>query len=138
MYDMIGLVLVAHGGLAKELLRTAGVILGKTVETAVGVTIDAFDDPEKVSSEIHKAVKSVDQGDGVVIFTDMFGGTPSNIALSFLQLGRVEVISGVNLPMVLHICTNREGQAMSRIAETLQLVGREQISLASDILRGKG
>lgn len=135
---MIGLVLVSHGGLAHEFIRTTGLILGKSVEGAQTVTIDARDDPGVVMDKISKAIKGADTGEGVIIFTDMFGGTPTNVALSFLQEGHVEVISGLNLAMLLQISTERNGRSLSEMANILKQTGRDNISLASDLLQGKG
>jgi mannose PTS system EIIA component len=135
---MVGMVLVAHGGLSEEFIRTAGMILGRPLERVIGVAINAMDDPQYISDQIGNALKKVDDGDGVVIFTDMFGGTPSNVALTFLSEGRVEVISGMNLPMLLKVVESREGANLSDLAVSLKSTGREHISLASDILHGNG
>jgi len=135
---MIGLVLVAHGGLSQEFIKTTGLILGAPLEAVAGVTINAMDDPQQVSLAIQKAVKEVDDGDGVVILTDMFGGTPTNVALSLLKEGSIEVVSGMNLPMLLKVVESREGSVLAELAQSLKQAGREHISLASDILKGNG
>jgi mannose PTS system EIIA component len=135
---MVGVVLLAHGRLAEEFIRTTNMILGRPLEGVIGVAINAMDDPHFIADQIQGAVKKVDDGDGVVIFTDMFGGTPSNVALSFLVEGRIEVISGMNLPMLLKVVDEREGVGLQDLALALKQAGRENISLASDILHGNG
>ena len=135
---MIGLVLVAHAGLSEEFIKTTGMILGQPLSAVAGVAINAMDNPAQVAKEIQDAVKKVDDGDGVVILTDMFGGTPTNVALSFLKEGSVEVVSGMNLPMLLMFVESREGSVLSELALSLKQAGREHISLASDILKGNG
>ncbi|MCZ7585300.1 MAG: PTS sugar transporter subunit IIA [Deltaproteobacteria bacterium] len=125
-------------GLSSEFLRTTGMILGKEPEGVVGIAINAMDDPQEVAEQIQGAVKKGRPGDGVIILTDMFGGTPSNVALSFLQDGRVEVISGMNLPMILKAVEVRDGLDLTDIAGALKQSGRDNISLASDILKGNG
>lgn len=130
---MVGLVLVAHGSLALEFVRTTGLIQGRPLERSQAVSIDALEDPDLVSARIEQAVKTVDDGDGVLIITDMFGGTPSNVALSLLS-NRVEVVSGMNLPMVMVMATQRDGMSLRELADNILKAGRENISRASDFL----
>jgi mannose PTS system EIIA component len=131
---MIGIVLVAHGGLAQEFIKTVGEIIGNDLQAAIGVSVDAMDDPEIVTPKIEKAIKDVDQGEGVLIFTDMFGGSPSHLALRFLRAGHIDVISGVNLPMLLEAFLERENTNLSILVQSLQTRGKESISLASEDL----
>lgn len=133
---MIGIVLVGHGRLATEMIRTAEFIVGK-LELVVPVEVDPDHPREELSEKIQKAIKQVDQGDGILIITDMFGGTPSNIALSFLEEEKVEVISGLNLPMLLKLFGSREGQELTQYAQEIKLSGQRHISLASEVLEGK-
>lgn len=130
---MIGIVLVGHGRLPTEMVRTAEFIVGK-LERVEAVQVDPDHPRAELEEKIRNAVKQVDQGDGVLIITDMFGGTPSNIALSFLEPGRVEVISGMNLPMLLKLFGNREGIDLQQYAQEIKISGQRHISLASEIL----
>jgi len=130
---MIGIVLVGHGRLPTEMVRTAEFIVGK-LERVEAVQVDPDHPRAELEGKIGNAVKQVDQGDGVLIITDMFGGTPSNIALSFLEPGRVEVISGMNLPMLLKLFGSREGIDLQQYAQEIKISGQRHISLASEIL----
>ncbi|MGC9022820.1 MAG: PTS sugar transporter subunit IIA, partial [Dissulfurimicrobium sp.] len=103
---MIGVVVAAHGQLARELLDTAVFIVGKA-EQIQAVSIDPERDVDELKSEIRKAIKDVDSGEGVLILTDMFGGTPSNITLAFLEENKIEVVTGANLPMLINLCQSR-------------------------------
>jgi len=130
---MIGLLLVAHAGLARELLTAAEMIVGKIeLAEAIGIGPDAGVDG--IREAIVAAIKTVG-ADGVIIMTDMFGGTPSNMGLSFLEENRVEVLTGVNLPMVIKFASDRKTQSVAELAETLKKCGREGISVAGDYLK---
>lgn len=130
---MVGLVLVAHAGLAKELLAAAEMIIGKMgMAEAVGISPD--EEVEKVLKNVTEAIDKV-SGDGVIIMTDMFGGTPSNMSLSFLKDNVVEVLTGVNLPMLLKFATEREKSGVAELARALRDCGRESISVAGDYLK---
>jgi len=133
---MIGLLIITHAQLAKELLNAAGLILG-AIEGARYVSIDISEDSDKLRDMIEKQIGSLDQGEGVLILTDMFGGTPSNLALSFLQHGKVEVVTGVNLPMVIAVAGNRDGPSLAEIADIAKNAGCRSISLASELLKPK-
>jgi PTS system mannose-specific IIA component len=120
--------------MATELIRTAEFIVG-SLEAVKGLSIDPQKDAEKVRQEIEQAMKQVDRGSGVLILTDMFGGTPSNISLSFLEEGKVEVLSGVNLPMLLKLSSHsRRGKSLKDLADEVQIAGQTSITLASKIL----
>lgn len=134
---MVGIVVIAHGGLSEELINTTGMIVEKPPPGVTGVSITGEEEPEDIQQMIKKAIDSVDEGDGVVLFTDMFGGTPSNIALSFLADNQVEIISGVNLPMLIDIMYTRESKSLAEIASQLAETGRSSIRLASQYLKGK-
>ena len=130
---MIGLLLVAHAGVAGELLAAAEMIVGKLeLAEAVGIAPDAS--AVTVMAEIKEAVARV-SGDGAIIMTDMFGGTPSNMSISFLEEGRVEVLTGVNLPMLIRFTQDRGRLGVGELALKLKESGREGISVAGDYLK---
>jgi len=108
--------------------------MGK-VENMVAIGVEPHESVEELRRKINEAIKSVDQGEGVLILTDMFGGTPSNVGLSFLEEGKVEVITGVNLPVLLKLCTNRSGWNLSELASFVKSYGQKNITIASEILR---
>ena len=130
---MIGLLLVAHAGVARELLSAAEMIVG-TLELAEAVGIDKDASAATVMASIKEAVARV-SGGGAIIMTDMFGGTPSNMGLSFLEEGRVEVLTGVNLPMLISFTQGRERLSVGELALKLKESGREGISVAGDYLK---
>ena len=134
---MIGVVIVCHCSLAREFLNTLELIVGP-VEGFQAVPIEPQQDVEKIRSEIAGALRKVDTGEGALILTDMFGGTPSNISLSFLDEKRVEVISGVNLPMLIKLASFREGKSLEELASFIKAYGQKNISIASEILRSRG
>jgi PTS system mannose-specific IIA component len=130
-----GLVVVTHGKLAEELVQAARTILAQPTNLEA-VSIAWEDDAEGARARIQDAVKRVDHGLGVLILTDMFGGTPTNLALSFLDPGRLEVITGVNLPMLIKFSTLREEQNFGDTARKIAGQGRAAIQLASELLAG--
>ncbi|MBN1850222.1 MAG: PTS sugar transporter subunit IIA [Deltaproteobacteria bacterium] len=130
---MIGLLIVTHCDLGKELLNAAEFIVGR-MEAAESVSITQTLDSEEIMKVIEKKLSNLNKGEGVIILTDMFGGTPSNISLSFLKEDRVEVLTGVNLPMVIAIAQNRSGMGLAELAEKAQEAGRMSISLAGKLL----
>jgi PTS system mannose-specific IIA component len=132
---MIGLVLVTHGRLAAEFLAAMEHVVGPQRQISA-VCIGADDDIEQRRSEIVEAIRAVDDGGGVVVLTDMFGGTPSNVSLSFLGERRVEVVTGVNLPMLIKLCTMREEKPLEELASFVKQYGQRNISVASEILPG--
>jgi len=133
---MIGLLIITHSRLAKELLEAATFIIG-SVEAAECISIETQKDSKKLRNIIQNKLKSLDQGDGVLILVDMFGGTPSNLALSFLQKDTAEVVTGVNLPMLLAIAHNRKGKSLAEVADIAKSAGQRSISLASELLKPK-
>lgn len=133
---VVGIVIVTHGALGEELLRVAEYIMGKK-ENAVAVSTGPDKPPEKIKEDIKRAIEKVDSGDGVLILTDMFGGTPSNISLSFLKKGNVEVVTGVNLPMVLKLMTIKEKKDLRELADYIRDYGQKNISIASEVLKIK-
>lgn len=131
---MIGLVLVTHGKLATEFIAAMEHVVGPQ-PNSVAVCIGPDDDMEQRRQEIIDGVEEVDKGSGVVILTDMFGGTPSNLAISVLDQGRVEVIAGINLPMLIKLAQVRERERLSNAVLQAQEAGRKYISVASQLLR---
>ncbi len=130
---MIGLVLVTHGRLAEEFLAALEHIVGPQ-EAVRAVSIQPDDDIEVRRAEILRAVEEVDAGAGVILLTDMFGGTPSNLAMSVLDRPGVEVVAGVNLPMLVKLASVRRSEPLARAAEAAQEAGRKYISVASQLL----
>jgi PTS system mannose-specific IIA component len=134
---MIGVVVVTHGQLATELVNAAETIVGDQPRFAA-VSIGWHDAVELAREEIAQAIARVDSGSGVIVLTDMFGGTPSNLAITFLAEGRVELITGVNLPMLLKLAGTREVADLRELARHIREDGRTGIWVASDLLRGEG
>lgn len=130
---MIGLVLVTHGRLAAEFIDALEHIVGPQNHIAA-VCIGADDDMEVRRQEIIDSVAGVDNGQGVVLLTDMFGGTPSNLAISVLDQGKVEVIAGVNLPMLIKLASVRGKESLRTAVEQAQEAGRKYINVASQLL----
>ena len=130
---MIGLLIVTHCDLGKELLNAAEFIVGK-IDGANAVAITETAGSEIIRKRIEEKVIALDTGDGVIILTDMFGGTPSNISLSFLKENKIEVLTGVNLPMIIAIIQNRSTLKLTSLAEKAEEAGRGGISLASKLL----
>ena len=133
---MVGLVVVAHFNLAKEMVAATDLILGKQKQFE---SVDIFPDEnvEKIKKRLVDAIKATETGDGVLIMTDMFGGTPSNLSLSFLEEGRVEVVAGVNLPMLIKLITYREGKQLDGLAHFITQYGQNNIYLATDLLKSR-
>jgi len=133
---MIGVVVVTHGQLASELLNAAETIVGDLPRFAA-VSIGWHEDTQDAREEISQAVDRVQQGDGVLILTDMFGGTPANLAMTFLSEQKVEVLTGVNLPMLIKIAGAHPGSDLLSLARDMREHGRNAIWVASDLLRGE-
>ena len=132
---MIGVVVVSHGRLADEFVAAAEHVLGPQKQMRA-VAIGPTDDMEERRGDILDAVKTVDDGSGVVILTDMFGGTPSNLAISVIHEGRIEVIAGVNLPMLIKLGEIRNKADLAAAAHAAQEAGRHYIRIASAELAG--
>jgi mannose PTS system EIIA component len=133
---MIGVVVVTHGQLATELVNAAETIVGDMPAFAA-VSIGWHEDTEDARHEIEQAVVRVDKGSGVLVLTDMFGGTPSNLAMTFLVQGKLEVITGVNLPMLIKLANQLEQGDLLNIARDIREQGRNAIWVASDLLHGE-
>jgi PTS system mannose-specific IIA component len=135
---MIGILVVAHANLGQTLIDTVEFILGGEQEFMMSVSIDIQQNPENLRKKIKQGIAKVRSDNGVIILTDMFGGTPSNLSYSFLEEGTVEVISGVNLPILLKAVTARKKMNMEKLTSALVDHGKKSISLASGILKGTG
>lgn len=130
---MIGALIVSHGLLAQEMVAAAEMIVGE-ISHIQAVSIGWHDDVDEARKEIEKRITEVDQGEGVLILTDMFGGTPSNIAFAFHRPGKVEIVTGVNLPMIVKIATQGEGMTLEALANSVYEKGRSSITMASSFL----
>ena len=133
---MIGGIIVSHGKLAEELLNALTIILGEVVNMEA-ISIGWYDDVEDSKSKINHSLKRVDQKNGVLIFTDMFGGTPSNLSFSFLKDDRIEIITGVNLPMLIKFVSLQRSNKLKEVAQTVVEQGKKNIHLASALLSSK-
>ena len=134
---MIGMVLVTHGGLAAEFVAALEHIVEETVNQVAIVPIGPEDDMEQRRNELLQKVSEVDTGEGVVVLTDMFGGTPCNLAISILEAANVEVVAGVNLPMLIRLNKVRSTVPLQQAAEAAQEAGRNNINIASSLLATK-
>ena len=133
---MIGLILVTHGRLAEEFVHAMEHVVGRQ-EAIETVCIGPDDDAEKCRAQIAGAIRKVDTGLGVVILTDLFGGTPSNLAISLLEAGRIEVIAGINLPMLIKLASTRQTEPLAAAVAAAQEAGRKYINVASSLLKPK-
>ena len=135
---MIGKLILTHGGLARELLSAANVISGR-LDGFEALSLDWNDGFDEARAKVDTALARLDQGEGVLILTDMYGGTPCNIAMTFFQAGRVEVLTGVNLPMVLRLACQAEPAEthVSDLAKWLQAKGQKSVCLAGDMANGR-
>jgi PTS system mannose-specific IIA component len=130
---MIGALVVTHGNLGQELVAAAEMIVGEILNIRA-VSIGWHDDVNDAHDDIEKRITEVEDGKGVLILTDMFGGTPSNIALSFHDPGKVDVVTGVNLPMIIKIAGQKEEDTLDSLARIVRDKGRSSIAMASDFL----
>ncbi len=133
---MIGLVVIAHFNLAREMVAAVELIVGKQKQFEF-VDIFPDEDVDNVKNKVIQSLKRTNSGDGVIILTDMFGGTPSNISLSFLDEGKVEVVTGVNLPMLIKLTTYRQGKTLEELAHFITQYGQKNIYLATDVLKAR-
>ena len=134
--QIIGMVLVTHGRLADEFVSATEHVVGAQ-EQMRAICIGPDDDMERRRQDIMDAVKDVDSGSGVVLLTDMFGGTPSNLAISMLEKDKVEVIAGINLPMLIKLASVRRGSGLATAVEAAKEAGLKYINVASQVLNGK-
>ena len=134
---MLGMLVVTHGRYAEELVASARTIVGE-IEALEAVSMDWNDDADEATERIRTAVQRVDRGDGVVLVTDMFGGTPTNLALWMLEAGKVEIVTGVNLPMLIKFANLREKLSLHDAAASIAAQARESIHMASELLEAGG
>ncbi len=135
---MIGIVVVTHGELGNALIDSARIIFGSLPDGVIAVSVDLETNPDKLRKSIEVGIKSVDHKNGILLLTDMFGGTPSNLAYSFLEEGHVEVLAGVNLPILIKAIDSRPKMKLEELAANLEKHGRQSITLASSVLKGGG
>ncbi len=133
---MIGILIVTHCQLGDALIEAAEFITGERLENTIPVSIDLNESADGLRKKIARAITNVKMEEGVLILTDMFGGTPSNMSYSFLEEGQVEVISGVNLPILIKALNSRKDMQLDDLAASLETFGKKSISLASGILKG--
>ena len=133
---MIGGIIVSHGNLAEELLNALNIILGEVVNIDA-ISIGWYDDVEESKKKISRSLQSVNKKNGVLIFTDMFGGTPSNLSFSFIQDNHIEIITGVNLPMLIKFASLQRSNNLKAVAKKVVEQGRKNIHLASALLNSK-
>lgn len=132
---MVGVVVVTHCHLAEELISAAELVVGEDLKQFQAVSVDPKEGSEDIREKIISAIRKVDGGQGVLILTDMYGGTPSNISLSFLGEKKIEVITGVNLPMLLKLATYSNDMNLEELASFITDYGQRNINLASDVLK---
>jgi PTS system mannose-specific IIA component len=133
---MVGGVIVTHGQLANELVSAAEMIVGE-IDHITAVSIGWHDDVDIAREQVARAIQRLDSGEGVIVLTDMFGGTSTNIAASFLDQSKVEVVTGVNLPMVIKLASQSKDESLDELARRVRDQGQQHIYLASDILAPK-
>ena len=133
---MTGILIVTHQNLGQALIDAAEFILGSPLEAVQAVSIDLNEKADSLRQKIEEAIDQVNSDKGVFILTDMFGGSPSNLSYSFLEEGRVEVLSGVNLPVLLKAVRTRQQVELSEMIKIVEDYGKKSISLASSILKG--
>ncbi|MDH4257354.1 MAG: hypothetical protein OEY25_00560 [Candidatus Aminicenantes bacterium] len=133
---MIGGLIVSHGKLAEELLNALTIIIGEAVNIEA-ISIGWYDDVEESKKNISQSLKRIDQKNGVVIFTDMFGGTASNLSFSFLKDNQIEIITGVNLPMLIKFVSLQRSNNLKEVAKKVVEQGKKNIHLASALLSSK-
>jgi mannose PTS system EIIA component len=130
---MIGLVLVTHGRLAEEFVVAMEHVVGQQ-ERIESICIGPDDDMESRRADIAEAIKNVDEGRGVIVLSDLFGGTPSNLAISLMEAGRIEVIAGINLPMLIRLGSARKTMKVTEAVAAARDAGRKYITIASEVL----
>ena len=133
---MIGLLIISHCEVGKEFLNAAELIVGR-LEAADAISITQLTESKEMLAEISRKINVLDRGQGVLILTDMFGGTPSNLSLSFLKEEMVEVLTGVNLPMVIAVAQDRDRLTLKELGEKAEQAGRRSIALAANLLKSE-
>jgi PTS system mannose-specific IIA component len=133
--EMVGVVVVTHCHLGREMISAAELVIGEELRQFQSVSIDPKEESEEIREKIIAAIRKVDSGQGILILTDMYGGTPSNISLSFLEEKKIEVITGVNLPMLLKLATYSDEKDLEALASFITDYGQRNINLASEVLK---
>ncbi len=133
---MIGIVIVTHSQLGDALIDAAEFIINSKPEAVASVSVNLKQNPDKLRKKVIDGIKTINKKQGILILTDMFGGTPSNLSYSFLEEGQVEVLSGVNLPILIKAIELRKNNDLGKTAKSLEKFGKRSISLASSILKG--
>jgi PTS system mannose-specific IIA component len=131
----IGILALTHGGLGRQFIETARLIGLQSEEGVAALAINPSDAHDHLRERVARAIKEVNSGDGVLILTDLFGGTPTNLSLSFLEAGRIEVVTGLNLPMLIKAVNSRKEHDLPGLARAASDAGRESIYLAGEVLR---
>lgn len=134
---MVGGVIVTHGRLAIELVSAAEIIVVGPIQHIIAVSIGWNDEVDQGFHEIEHAIKKVNQGNGVLILTDMFGGTPTNVAMTFSRSGEIEIITGVNLPMIIKLASQKKDETLDILARKVRDEGQKNIYLASEVMATK-
>lgn len=134
---MIGVVVVTHGRIGEEMVRAALSIV-KEPRPIAGVSLEHSEEMDGMRRKIQHAIEEADNGQGVLLLSDMFGGTPSNLCLSFLKEGKVEVVTGVNLPMLIKLASLREDRPLAETADFIKGYGQKNIARATEVLKGNG
>ncbi len=132
---MVGILVLTHGDLGVQFINTARLIGISSEESLMALNIDPSDSPDTIRERVSKALKSVNSGNGVLILTDLFGGTPTNISLTFMEEGKVEVVTGLNLPMIIKAINARNDTDLVELARMASDAGKESIYLAGELLR---
>ncbi len=137
---MVGILIISHGRLAEELLAAGKKIDASLAQQAKALSLEWNLNPEQARQEIGQALRELDTGDGVVVLTDMFGGTPTNLSLGFVDLSRAELVTGVNLPMLVKLAALRHGSdlTLKAVARAVAEKGQKSIYVVSDVLESKG
>ncbi len=130
---MIGILIISHCDVGRELLKAAEFILGK-LEAADAIAITQTTETQKTLNLISEKIKKLDRGHGVLILTDMFGGTPTNLSLSFFKENKVDILTGINLPMLIDIAQNRTNLSLSDLGEKAVATGKKNIAVAGKLL----
>ncbi len=132
---MVGILVLTHGDLGRQFIETARLIGLNSLEGVLTLSIDPTHRPELLRDQVDQAIKEVNTGEGVLILTDLFGGTPTNLSLSFLEEGKIEVLTGLNLPMIIKAINARENKDLRSLAKLACDAAKENIYLAGDLLR---
>jgi PTS system mannose-specific IIA component len=132
---MIGILTLTHGDLGRQFIETARLIGLRSEESVSALSINPDEPPDLLRERVAEAIKQVNQGSGVLILTDLFGGTPTNLSLAFLEVGKVEVVTGLNLPMLIKAINSRSDNDLGSLAKLTSEAGKENIYLAGDVLR---